>query len=71
MEITFDPNKRNQTIKDRGIDFADAAHIFAGYTLDFEDNRKDYGETRFITMGSLQNRLMIGHHVARHATLFL
>ncbi|MFM8341687.1 MAG: BrnT family toxin [Methylomonas sp.] len=51
MIITFDPAKRDKIIEDRGIDFADAAHVFAGLTLDFEDNRKDYGETRFITMG--------------------
>lgn len=59
MKISFDPAKRDQAFEDRGIDFADANHVFAGLTLDFEDNRKDYGETRFITMGHLQNRMMI------------
>ncbi len=59
MIITFDPAKRDKIIEDRGIDFVDAAHLFAGLTLDFEDNRKDYGETRFITMGHLQGRMMV------------
>ena len=59
MKISFDPAKRNQTLENRGIDFADANHVFAGVTLDFEDNRKDYGETRFISMGHLQNRMVI------------
>jgi len=59
MKITFDPQKRNLTLENRGIDFADAAHVFTGWTLDFEDKRKDYGETRFITMGHLQNRMMV------------
>lgn len=59
MMITFDPAKRDKTIEDRGIDFADAAHVFSGLTLEFEDNRKDYGEPRFITMGHLQGRMMV------------
>jgi len=59
MKISFDPNKRGTTLNDRGIDFADATHVFAGLTLDFEDNRKDYGETRIITVGHLQGRMMV------------
>jgi len=59
MMITFDPSKPDKTIEDRGIDFVDAAHVFAGLTLEFEDNRKDYGETGFITMGHLQGRMMV------------
>ncbi len=38
----------------------DAVDVFAGLTLNFEDNRKDYSdETRFITMGHLQGRMMV------------
>ena len=29
MEITFDPAKRDLTLKNRGLDFADAAKVFA------------------------------------------
>lgn len=46
-------------MNDRGIDFADAALVFSGATLDFQDDRKDYGETRIITAGYLQSRMMI------------
>ena len=59
MKITCDPNKREITLNDRGIDFADAALVFSGATLDFQDDRKDYGETRIITAGYLQSRMMI------------
>jgi uncharacterized DUF497 family protein len=59
MKITCDPNKREITMNDRGIDFADAALVFSGTTLDFQDDRKDYGETRIITVGYLQSRMMI------------
>jgi uncharacterized protein len=59
MKITFDPNKREKTRNERGIDFADAALVFAGATLDFPDERKDYGETRMISVGHLEKRMVI------------
>ncbi len=59
MNITYDPNKRDVTLNDRGIDFADAVEVFAGTTFDFPDDRKDYGETRIITIGHLQGRMVI------------
>jgi uncharacterized DUF497 family protein len=33
MRVTFDPAKRNKTLADRGLDFSDAAIVFAGMTL--------------------------------------
>ncbi len=59
MNITCDPNKRDITLNDRGIDFADAVEVFSGATLDFRDDRKDYGKTRSITVGYLQGRMVI------------
>lgn len=38
--------KRQSTLQSRGLDFADAAAVFAGPTLTFEDDRVDYGEQR-------------------------
>ena len=35
MKIEFDPDKREATLKDRGLDFADAAEVFDGVTFDF------------------------------------
>jgi uncharacterized DUF497 family protein len=59
MIITYDPIKRTRTLNDRGIDFADVTEVFSGATLNFEDERKDYGETRIITAGYLRERMMI------------
>lgn len=53
MRITFDPTKRDKALSERGLDFADAALIFAGVTLEVEDTRKIYGETRIICYGML------------------
>lgn len=59
MQITFDPVKRAATLQDRGLDFADAALVFAGRTLDDPDERQDYGELRIITVGKLRGRMVI------------
>jgi len=59
MKITFDPAKRASTLKDRHIDFADAAEVFAGKALNIPDERRDYGEPGIITVGSLRGRMVI------------
>jgi uncharacterized DUF497 family protein len=58
MPLTFDPAKRRKTLAARGLDFADAAQVFDGLTLTIEDDRFDYGETRWITYGLLRGRLV-------------
>ena len=53
MRITFDPTKREKTAAERRLDFADATFVSAGITVEFEDTRKNYGETRVICYGLL------------------
>jgi uncharacterized DUF497 family protein len=59
MAITYDPRKRLKTLRERGLDFEDAALVFAGPTLEAEDLRKDYGETRLICYGYLEGRMVV------------
>jgi uncharacterized protein len=59
VAITYDSAKRDKTFKDRGLDFEDAAVVFAGITLEMEDTREDYGETRIICYGHLAGRLVV------------
>lgn len=59
MHIEYDEAKRAKTLQERGLDFADAADVFAGPTLDAGDDRADYGEQRFISMGSLHGRVVV------------
>jgi uncharacterized DUF497 family protein len=33
--------------------------VFAGQTLDFLDERFDYGETRIVTVGHLRGRMVV------------
>jgi uncharacterized protein len=68
MRITFDPAKRAKTLGDRGLDFEDAALVFAGATFEIEDLRKDYGETRIICYGLLAGRMVVIGYVPRGNT---
>ncbi|MBB6227754.1 BrnT family toxin [Polymorphobacter multimanifer] len=47
MEISFDLAKRDRTLVERGLDFADAALVFAGDHVSLRDDRLQYGEERF------------------------
>jgi uncharacterized DUF497 family protein len=67
VPITFDLAKREKTLTDRGLDFADAAIVFAGVTLDIEDARKEYGETRVICYGLLEGRMVVVGYTPRGA----
>ena len=59
MRIEFDDAKRAETIKARGLDMARAADVFAGATLTVQDDRLDYGEARFITIGFLDGVMVV------------
>lgn len=59
MEITYDPAKRVLVLAARGLDFEDAVHVFTGTALTLEDDRRDYRETRYSTMGWLEDRLVV------------
>lgn len=59
MTIAWDEAKRQRTLKERGLDFADAALMFAGRSMTLPDERRAYGEPRYITAGWLRNRFVV------------
>ncbi|MDE0649569.1 MAG: BrnT family toxin [Gammaproteobacteria bacterium] len=59
MRIEFDDAKRAETMRARGLDMARAADVFAGPTLTVEDDRHDYGEVRYITIGFLDEARVV------------
>ena len=67
MPITYDPAKRDKTRRERGLDFADAEIVFAGVTLELEDRRQNYGETRIICFGTLAGRMVVLGYTPRGA----
>lgn len=53
MRFTWDERKRRINLKAHGFDFRDTPRVFEGPTFTFEDDRFDYGERRFVTLGFL------------------
>lgn len=59
MQISYDNAKRDKTLLERGLDFADAGSVFSGTHFSREDSRQDYGEVRTITVGRLHSRMVV------------
>lgn len=59
MQIEFDPDKRDLTLTDRGLDFARADEVFTSRHFTAEDTREDYSEPRCITVGKLDGRMVV------------
>jgi uncharacterized DUF497 family protein len=59
MIIEFDTVKREKNLLERGLDFADSDKIFDGLHFIARDDRFDYGEERFFTVGLLGDRMVV------------
>ncbi|HEY0878825.1 MAG TPA: BrnT family toxin [Zeimonas sp.] len=67
MRVSFDPDKRVRTLKDRGLDFEDARRVFSGITVEIEDTRRNCDERRIICYGMLAGRMVVICYTARGA----
>lgn len=54
MRFAWDRRKSADNLRIRGFDFEFATLVFEGPTLEREDQRRDYGETRVIAVGLAQ-----------------
>ena len=61
MRFTWYEEKRKSNLSKHGLYFAQAHKVFDGVTFTFEDNRFDYGEQRFISIGLLNDVVIIVH----------
>jgi uncharacterized protein len=58
MEIEFDPEKEALNRARHKMGFGGAEAIFDGFRIDDEDDR-DYGETRFVTLGRKGKQIVV------------
>jgi uncharacterized DUF497 family protein len=58
MDIEFDPAKRAANLRKHGLDMADAAAVFASGVYTVQDDRNDYGEVRYTSVGYLAGRMV-------------
>jgi hypothetical protein len=62
MRFEWGEVKRRANLKKHGIDFADLEPLFDGVTLTVPDERFDYGEERFVTLGLLNGLVLVVVH---------
>jgi len=65
MEFEWDEGKRQKIIEMRGVDMFFAARIFRSNVLTRPDDRQDYGEERFISLGMIGDECFIVVHTRR------
>jgi uncharacterized protein len=58
MGFQWDPDKSAANEAKHGITFLQAAQIFRGPVLKRPDDRKDYGEQRFIALGTYDGEVL-------------
>ncbi|MEQ1764535.1 MAG: BrnT family toxin [Pyrinomonadaceae bacterium] len=59
MQFEWDEDKNRENIRKHGLDFADAVELFEGPMWIRPDLRFDYGESRFIGIGAIGNRIIL------------
>jgi hypothetical protein len=59
VSISYDPDKNDKNVAERGISFERAAEFEWSSALIVEDTRKDYGESRFQALGFIGKRLHV------------
>ena len=63
MRYEWSPDKDITNLKKHGISFNEACQIFENDVFTWIDKRKDYNETRIISIGSLdgENKIVVVH----------
>ena len=59
MDLEWDERKREETLRERGLDFGSVAQADWDTALTVEDDRAVYGETRFVSLVPIQKRLCV------------
>ena len=62
MKFEWDKNKRLINLQRHGIDFADVPQVFDNERRTIIDDRFDYDEVRFFTLGLLNGRIIAVSH---------
>ena len=65
MTYEWDDAGNRSNFAKHGVDFADEESVLAGPCVAFVDNRFDYGEERYISLGLLARRVVVTAHSLR------
>lgn len=65
MQFEWDENKRQEVIRERGVDILYVALMFENPVLTKPDDREDYGEQRFASLGHVDGEYFTLIHTPR------
>jgi uncharacterized DUF497 family protein len=72
MQFEWDENKNSSNKDKHGLDFSYAKKVFDDINrIKFRDNRKDYGEERWITIGKVLDAILTVVYTIRNTTIRL
>jgi uncharacterized DUF497 family protein len=66
MEFEWNIQKNKQNIEKHGISFVHAVRIFDRPSLTFLDARRDYSETRYVTIGKIDDLIYLVVYTIRN-----
>jgi uncharacterized DUF497 family protein len=62
MRYEWDEKKRKANLRKHGFDFIDAPNVLEGVILTVLDDREEYDEERFISLGLLKSTVVVIVH---------
>ena len=62
MRLVWNETKRQENLRRHGFDFSDAQQVFSGITYTMEDSRFAYEERRFVSLGLLEDIVVVIVH---------
>jgi uncharacterized DUF497 family protein len=71
LEYEWDENKRTANIEKHQVDFRVAVFIFEGATVKEKDDRHDYGENRFLSIGLVEDECFVVVHTEQEDVIRL
>lgn len=65
MRVEWSEAKRESNLRKHSLDFGDARRVFGGPVISYEDDRFDYTEDSFISIGMLRTTVVVIAHTER------
>jgi len=66
MEFEWDEGKRQSNLEKHGVDFEDITPAFEGQTVNWIDDRRDYGEQRVNLLGEVEGEIVFITYTRRN-----
>ena len=72
MDFEWDEAKAETNYRVHGVDFEEASRVFDDpCRLEWFDDRRDYGEDRFLALGQVHGRIVLVAYTMREETIRL